>query len=198
MRGMEVSRSPETRECLLEAAQHLFAAHGYHGASIRDIVGACGVSNAALYYHFGSKQGLYFEVLREYLAAVVKELQEADAGKGTSRNRLSQVALTYATIILSSENLLQTLLRDAAQFDPEDILRLLPELSHQIPAVLARILEDGIGAGELRRVPPLRTGLLLLGMVNAITAQRLVTKAKTTLEEDTDLALDILYEGIGV
>jgi AcrR family transcriptional regulator len=198
MPGMEVSKSPETRECLLEAAQHLFAAHGYHGASIRDIVRACGVSNAALYYHFGNKQGLYFEVLRKYLAAVVKELQEADAGKGPCRNRLSQVALTYATILLKSENLLQTLLRDAAQFDPEDILRLLPELSNQIPAVLARILEDGIGAGELRQVPSLRTGLLLLGMVNAITAQRLVTKVKTTLEEDTDLALDILYEGIGI
>lgn len=193
---MEVSQSPATRQCLLEAAQRLFAAHGYHGASIRDIVQSCGVSNAALYYHFGSKQNLYAEVLGEYIAAVVEKLREADAGKGTCRNRLSRVAQAYAAIILESENLLQTLLRDAAQFDPEEIARLLPELGGQIPAVLAQILEDGITAGELRAVPTHRTGILLMGMANAITVRRLYAEVNTTLEEDTELVIDILFEGI--
>jgi len=73
--GMEEGRSLATRRCILEAAQRLFASHGYHGASIRDIVQACGVSNAALYYHFGSKQSLYFEVLREYIAGAVGQTE---------------------------------------------------------------------------------------------------------------------------
>lgn len=193
---MEGGTSPATRQCLLEAAQRLFAAHGYHGASIRDIVQSCGVSNAALYYHFGSKQGLYSEVLGAYIAAVVEKLQDAGAGKGACRSRLSQVALAYATIILESENLLQTLLRDAAQFNPEDIVRLLPELSSQIPAVIAKILEDGSAAGEIRAVPPHRTGILLMGMVNAMTVRRLYEEVNTTLEEDTDLVIDILFEGV--
>ena len=193
---MEDGKSPATRQCLLAAAQQLFAAHGYHGASIREIVRSCEVSNAALYYHFGSKQNLYAEVLRAYIAAVVEKLQEADAGKGTCRSRLSQVALAYATIILESENLLQTLLRDAAHFDPEDIVRLLPELSSQIPAVISKILEDGIAAGELRAVAPHRTGILLMGMVNAMAVRRLYAEVNTTLEEDTDLVIDILFQGI--
>ena len=47
------------RECLLDQAQRLFFAHGYHGVSVRDIVQACGLSNAALYYHFAEgKQAL--------------------------------------------------------------------------------------------------------------------------------------------
>lgn len=198
MTGMEVGKSPETRECLLTAAQQLFAAHGYHGASIREIVRACGVSNAALYYHFGNKQGLYSEVLRKYIAAVVQRLQEADEKGRSCRSRLSQVALAQAAIILESENLLQTLLRDAAQFDPEDIAKLLPELSSQIPAVIATILEDGIAAGELQAVPTHRTGILLMGMVNAMTVRRLYEEVNSTLQEDTDLVMDILFEGIGV
>ena len=114
---MEGGKSPATRQCILEAAQRLFASGGYHGASIRDIVHACGVSNAALYYHFGSKQNLYFEVLGEYIAAVVGQLQMADTGEGTCRSRLARVALAYAQIILESQSVLQTLLRDVAQFD---------------------------------------------------------------------------------
>ena len=194
---MKSGQTPATRRCILEAAQRLFAARGYHGASIRDIVQACGVSNAALYYHFGSKQNLYSEVLGEYVAAIVQRLRRADTGKGTCRNRLYRVALAYAAIILESENVLQTLLRDMAQFDREEIVRMLPDLSNQIPSVIAAILEDGINAGEVRAVHTLRSGMLLLGMVNALAVPRLYTEVKTILEEDTASMIDILFEGIG-
>jgi AcrR family transcriptional regulator len=186
------------RQCILEAAQRLFAAHGYHGASIRDIVQACGVSNAALYYHFGSKQNLYFEVLREYVAAVVDQLHKVDTGAGTCRGRLARVALAYARIILESQNVLETLLRDLAEFDRADIARLIPGLSRQIPAAFAAILEDGVAAGQVRPVHTHRAGLLMMGMVNAITVRRLYTKAGTTLEQDVDLVIDVLLEGIAV
>jgi AcrR family transcriptional regulator len=194
---MEDRNSLATRNCILEAAQRLFAAHGYHGASIRDIVRSCGVSNAALYYHFGSKQNLYAEVLRSYITAVIEHLQRSDPGDGSCRTRLSQVALAYARVILQSENLLQTLLRDAAHFDPEDIARLLPELSDQIPEAIAAIVEDGIAAGEVRPVPSVHTGMLMMGMVNAVAVRRLYTEAGTTLERDVDLAIELLFEGIG-
>ncbi|MGD8473837.1 MAG: TetR/AcrR family transcriptional regulator [Anaerolineae bacterium] len=194
---MEDRNSLATRKCILEAAQGLFAAHGYHGASIRDIVRACGVSNAALYYHFGNKQNLYAEVLRSYIAAVVEHLHEADPGEGSCRTRLLQVAIAYARVILHSENLLQTLLRDAAHFDPEDIARLLPDLSDQIPEAIAAIVEDGIAAGEVRQLPSAHTGMLMMGMVNALAVRRLYTKARTTLQQDVDLAIETLFDGIG-
>jgi AcrR family transcriptional regulator len=195
---MEGGSSMATRRCILEAAQRLFAAHGYHGASIRDIVHACGVSNAALYYHFGSKQDLYFEVLGEYVAAVVDQLQKADTGEGSCRSRLTRVALVYARIILESQNVLQTLLRDVAQFDREDIARLIPGLSNQIPAAIATILEDGIAAGEVRPVPTQRTGRLMLGMVNAMAVWRLYNEIGTSLEQAVDLLIDVLFKGIAV
>jgi AcrR family transcriptional regulator len=195
---MDGGKSPATRQCILEAAQRHFASGGYHGASIRDIVHTCGVSNAALYYHFGSKQNLYFEVLGEYIAAVVAQLQVADPGEGTCRSRLSRVALTYAQIILESQNVLQTLLRDVAQFDQDEIARLIPDLGRQIPAAFASILEDGIAAGELRAVHTRRAGMLMLGMVNAMTVRRLHAQVETTLEEDADLVIEVLFEGIGI
>ncbi len=195
---MEEGRSMVTRRCILEAAQRLFASHGYHGASIRDIVQACGVSNAALYYHFGSKQDLYFEVLGEYIAAVVDQLQKADTGEGACRSRLTRIALAYARIILESQNVLQTLLRDVAQFNREDIARLIPGLSGQIPAAIATVLEDGITTGQVRPVPTQRTGILMLGMVNAMAVRRLYNEIETTLEQDVDLLIDVLFEGIAV
>ncbi len=195
---MEEGRSLATRRCILEAAQQLFASHGYHGASIRDIVQACGVSNAALYYHFGSKQNLYLEVLREYLAGVVGQLQSADTGEGPCRSRLTRVALAHARIILESRNVLQTLLRDVAALDHADMVRLIPELSDKIPATFASILKDGIAAGQIRAVPARRTGILLMGMVNAMAVRRLYAEVETTTEQDVGLVVDVLLEGISV
>jgi AcrR family transcriptional regulator len=69
-----------TRRRILKAASRVFAEQGYEGASIRDIVTRADVNQAAINYHFGSKEGLYRAILELALAA----LTNADAAAGNS------------------------------------------------------------------------------------------------------------------
>jgi hypothetical protein len=39
--------------------------------------------------------------------------------------------------------------------------------------------------------------MLMMGMVNALAVRRLYTKARTTLQQDVDLAIETLFDGIG-
>jgi AcrR family transcriptional regulator len=55
---------------LLAAATDLFARRGFHATSIRDIAERAGANVAAGHYHYGSKRGLYIQVLREQFARV--------------------------------------------------------------------------------------------------------------------------------
>lgn len=183
---------------ILEQARHLFSLHGYHGASIRDIAQASGLANASIYYHFGNKKNLYFEVLKRYIAEVAQQLQEAGAAEGSCRERLTRMADAYAEIIVESQSAIQNLLHDLAQFDREEIRHLLPDVGRQVPAVIAAILEEGITTGEIRPVNTQRMGILLLGMVSSLVARRPYLTAAATLEEDVDLVVDVLFEGIGV
>jgi AcrR family transcriptional regulator len=59
-----------TRERLLEAAESLFAEHGYPSTSLRQITGAAGANLAAVHYHFGSKLNLFQEVLHRRLGPI--------------------------------------------------------------------------------------------------------------------------------
>jgi len=59
-----------TRRRILKSASRVFAGQGYEGASIRDIVAKADVNQAAINYHFGSKEGLYRAVLEKALAAL--------------------------------------------------------------------------------------------------------------------------------
>ncbi|MCK4378539.1 MAG: TetR family transcriptional regulator [Deltaproteobacteria bacterium] len=47
-----------TKQCILEAAERLFALHGYHHTSLRKITSEARVNLAAVNYHFGSKKAL--------------------------------------------------------------------------------------------------------------------------------------------
>jgi TetR/AcrR family transcriptional regulator, regulator of cefoperazone and chloramphenicol sensitivity len=60
-----MSRPAEyTRGSIIKAAVNLFAEKGFQGASVRDIVVKARVNQAAVNYHFKSKDGLYLEVLK--------------------------------------------------------------------------------------------------------------------------------------
>jgi AcrR family transcriptional regulator len=56
--------NPDTRTLILRAAERLFAEHGIHGASLREINRAAGQNNtAAVQYYFGDREGLVLAVI---------------------------------------------------------------------------------------------------------------------------------------
>ena len=67
-----------TRGVVLEAAGRVFAERGYIKATSREICERAGVNSAAINYYFGSKEGLYEEVLVEAHRQLVS-LEELNA-----------------------------------------------------------------------------------------------------------------------
>src|SRR6516162_5650356 len=73
-RTAKVTREAKaTRDKIIKAASRAFAVNGYEGASIRAIVAEADVNQAAINYHFGSKEGLYRAVLQTALRALMKD-----------------------------------------------------------------------------------------------------------------------------
>lgn len=73
----------ERRRAVLDAARHVFAERGYHGAGMADIAARCCCSEPILYRHFASKQALFAEVLvdaaqliRARIAPLFAEVEE--------------------------------------------------------------------------------------------------------------------------
>jgi AcrR family transcriptional regulator len=73
------SRSAETRRILLEAAREVFAAHGYDGASIADVVERAGSSVGSLYHHFGGKAELFVALWQDHQDAQEQRVVSAVA-----------------------------------------------------------------------------------------------------------------------
>jgi AcrR family transcriptional regulator len=68
MAKVAVERS--SRDAIFAAAASEFAERGYQAAGVDRIAAKARVNKAMIYYHFGSKQDLYVEVLRDMFRAV--------------------------------------------------------------------------------------------------------------------------------
>lgn len=56
----------DRRDQILEAAQRLFAERPYSGVSTSELAAAAGTTRTNLHYYFGTKRGIYLEVLRRF------------------------------------------------------------------------------------------------------------------------------------
>ena len=68
------------RERLLAAAIELFTGQGYAATSVREIVAAAGVTKPALYYWFGSKEGLYLALVGSIAPLYEEQVARLTAG----------------------------------------------------------------------------------------------------------------------
>ena len=60
-------RSEAKRARIIDASMKHFAEHGYHAARVGDIAAQLSIAKGSIFQHFGSKDGLFFEV---YIKAV--------------------------------------------------------------------------------------------------------------------------------
>lgn len=70
------ARGEDTRRRILVAALDLFAAHGYEGASTRQIAEGAGVNLPAIQYYFGNKEGLYRAIIEDIVADTERHMAE--------------------------------------------------------------------------------------------------------------------------
>ena len=66
LRGVKrTRRGPHTRQQILDASLRLFSERGFARTTVRDIARQAGITDAAIYYHFESKQELLEALVEE-------------------------------------------------------------------------------------------------------------------------------------
>lgn len=71
-------RAEETSARILQKARDAFAELGFEGASIRDIAREAGVTHSMITYHFGTKDELWREAVRDMFALIEQQVTAED------------------------------------------------------------------------------------------------------------------------
>lgn len=140
--------SGQSEERLLMAALEAFAEYGYHGTTTRLIAKRVGLSPAAIYMHYSSKEALLFLIMRRTLEEGRRRMQVAAGLPGPPVERLRRV--TAAVVAFNAE--VHTAARVANHEIPAlngDYRASISTLRESIEELLADCIQQGIDAGEL-------------------------------------------------
>src|SRR5882757_3980360 len=97
----DTRRRAGTREKIQEIALELFAEQGYEKTSLREIAERLGVTKAALYYHFRTKEDIVASLFGDFLARV-DEIIDWARGQAVDDELRRQIVRRYSDVITGS------------------------------------------------------------------------------------------------
>ncbi len=151
----------DIHERLLEAACAAFREEGYQ-VSIDRIAARAQVARQTIYNHFGSKEGLFAEVMRQGVRSILVTLE----GDGDVRSTLLEFALAYRAKVLSPDGIaiFRTMVAEATRF-PALARQFFREGPMRTRRGLARYLARAMDQGQLRRDDPALAAKLFTAML---------------------------------
>ncbi|GAA4664714.1 TetR/AcrR family transcriptional regulator [Streptomyces chumphonensis] len=157
------SVAPEAARRLLVAAVDAFAERGFHATTTRDIAGRAGMSPAALYIHFRTKEELLFQISRVGHERSVRLLTEAAAGPGGHADRLAAAVRTFVRWHAEHHTTARVVQYELSALGEEHYAEIVG-LRRRSEDVMRTLLADGAAAGEFDVADARGTALAVLSL----------------------------------
>jgi AcrR family transcriptional regulator len=113
------TRARHSQEEILRAAAPLFAAHGYHGLSMRDLARASGQSLANLYNYVASKDDLLFEIQSRAFETLIASAREAAGAADSSEAALYAFVYNHVRYVAAHRDIMRILVEEAGALPPK-------------------------------------------------------------------------------
>ena len=190
MHGQAPARGA-ARDLLIAEAADRFLARGFADVSMQEIADAVGVTKAAMYYHFASKEQLFEVVMQRVIADFWRGIGDAAAAPGSFRTVLANI-VTHAQESLSDFSF--TMLEDVQRHcSPEAQQRILHE--HPTPERdLQGLFRRAVAAGEMRPLDVELVAALFLALIFSLGRHHHTTR--TPQPGDAEVLIDIFLHGI--
>lgn len=181
-----------TRAEILEAAAQIFSQKGYHGTSMQDIALAVNLQKASLYYHFGSKQEILFELLNQALDLLIERVTRSFSDGDSPGHRLRRAMCVYLDTLSDYQDLAAVLLLEHRSLEPDLQRQHFPKRD-AFEGIWRSLIQAGIDSGDFTCAHPSLTARALLGAMNwTVTWYRRdgALSAQEISEQFGDLFLD--------
>jgi AcrR family transcriptional regulator len=176
-----------TRERILGAAEVVFADMGYHDALVEEIGRRTSVSKGGLYFHFPSKEHLFFAVLDRLAGKLVRSAEQAGSGDGTAMEHAER-ALQAVLTALSRRRRLARLLLVQGYSMGNSFERKRVEIFDRFAGVVRTRLDEAVAAGEIEPLDTELVSRVWLGAINELVVHWLYSGGPSPAERLHDIS----------
>ncbi|TXS51246.1 TetR/AcrR family transcriptional regulator [Streptomyces sp. t39] len=187
--------TPEAARKLLVAAVEAFAERGYHATTTRDIAGRAGMSPAALYIHYKTKEELLHRISRIGHDKALDILTAAYDRPGTPRDRLAEAVRTFVRWHAGRHTTARVVQYELDALSEEHRAEII-ELRRESDAVVRRLLDEGVAAGEFTVPDVPGTAVAILSLCIDV-ARWFNTQGRRTPDEVGAFYADLVLRMVG-
>lgn len=185
---------PAARRMLIAAVQ-AFAERGFHATTTRDIAAQAGMSPAAVYIHYRSKQDLLFQISRIGHQRSLAVLAEATADATDPVDVVRRAVRAFARWHAEFHTTARVVQYELAALGPDHYAEIVA-LRRRSEEILRGVLEDGVDAAEFA-VPDVRGTALAVVSLCIDVARWFSPGGRKTPDEIGQLYADLVLRMVG-
>ncbi|GGJ02161.1 TetR/AcrR family transcriptional regulator [Streptomyces brasiliensis] len=187
--------TPDAARRLLVAAVEAFAERGYHATTTRDIAGRAGMSPAALYIHYKTKEELLHRISRIGHDKALDILRTAARRDGTATERLADAVSSFVRWHAGRRTTARVVQYELEALGP-DARDEIFALRRQVDAEVRGIIRNGVDSGEFDVIDLHGTTLAVLSLCIDV-ARWFNVDGPRTPEEVGALYADLVLRMVG-
>lgn len=170
----------QTRQRICDSALKLFVDRGVTETSVREITGAAGITEGAMYRHYESKEELAWLLFSDHYIQLARKLEQLQAAEPTFRAKVDALIGHFAHVFDENPTLFAYLL-----LTQHNQVRKVPATMMTPPGVVRRVVAEGLAkmSGGKPTVDPSLVSSMVLGLVMQVAVDRIYGRLKQNLTE---------------
>ena len=140
------SYGPKTLEAIRRAGLRLIFEHGYEAMSLRQLAAEVGIQSGSLYNHIATKQDLLFDLVREHINELLRQLDRALQGKELPIEKLRAFVAFHVTYHMTKKREVFIANSELRSLEPKNYDAIVA-LRGAYEQRLAQILSEGVSDG---------------------------------------------------
>lgn len=191
--------SEERKNQILEAALTVFSRLGFHQARMDDIAEEAGLSKAALYLYYKSKDEMIAALLKYFFAQAFKQLQtfvEADQESSITKQVMALTHQLAQSIQWMSKVMPITFEFYALAGRDKEVRQFLKDYFKDYRKLLAALIQRGIDRGEFRFVETETAAITLCALYEGLVLLWMIDSQTIQFEREGKASVQLLLEGI--
>jgi len=186
-----------TRERILQAAEEVFAQHGYHDALMDEVGHAARASKGGLYFHFPSKETLFYALMDRLAKKLLREVDEAIADQTDPVSKV-QSALEAALKALSRQRQLAKILLLQGYGLGSAFEKKRLEIYERFAAVIREHLDQAVKDGSLSPIDTQVTAYAWVGALNELIVRWIHTGKPDPIKRSLPVLTTLFLQGVKV
>jgi AcrR family transcriptional regulator len=184
----------DKRTDILNAAETLFAEFGFEGTSTRQIAKESGANMAMINYYFGSKEGVFLEIMESRISGFKSQLNLINDENIPAQEKLLKVVDIYAARIFSNVCFHKMMHRELLQTQRPEMFTQIKDAMAQNSLIIESIINSGIKEGKFRQVDVRMFIVTIMGTISMVTTSPTKVIIEPTFDINNDAQRNSLKE----